>query len=107
MTVAKGPPDSAPLAQPTGDYAVSDQTRREVDIHAQELAHMAYARARRLMQVNRRCLHDLAANALERETLTREDLDEIFDAHDLQRTLKPGKGTPGEELEEELLSGGS
>ncbi|MBM3667290.1 MAG: ATP-dependent zinc metalloprotease FtsH [Actinobacteria bacterium] len=107
MTVAKGPPDSVPLAQPTGDYALSDQTRREVDIHAQELAHMAYARARRLMQVNSRCLHDLAANALERETLTREDLDEIFDAHDLQRTLKPGKGTLGEELEEELLSGSS
>ncbi|HEU4944249.1 MAG TPA: AAA family ATPase, partial [Solirubrobacterales bacterium] len=26
MTVAKGPPDSAPLAQPTSDYALSDQT---------------------------------------------------------------------------------
>ena len=32
---------------------------------------------------------DLATNALERETLTREDLDEIFDAHDLRRTLIP------------------
>ena len=50
---------------------------------------MAYARARQLMQLNRRCLDDLAANALERETLTREDLDEIFDAHDLDRTLLP------------------
>ena len=91
MTVAKGPPDSAPLAQPTTDYALSDQTRRDVDVHAQELAHMAYARARALMQVNRHCLDDLATNALERETLTREDLDEIFDAHDLRRTLKPGR----------------
>ena len=105
MTVAKGPPDSAPLAQPTTDYALSDQTRRDVDVHAQELAHMAYARARALMQVNRHCLDDLATNALERETLTREDLDEIFDAHDLRRTLKPGRETPGEELEEELLEG--
>ncbi len=105
MTVAKGPPDSAPLAQPTTDYALSDQTRRDVDVHAQELAHMAYARARALMQVNRHCLDDLATNALERETLTREDLDEIFDAHDLRRTLKPGRETPGEELEEELLQG--
>ena len=78
---------SAPLAQPTGDYALSDQTRREVDVHAQELAHMAYARARQLMQLNRRCLDDLASNALERETLTREDLDEIFAAHELRRRL--------------------
>jgi cell division protease FtsH len=90
MTVSHGPPDSAPLAQPTGDYALSDSTRRQVDENAQELAHMAYARARQLMQVNRRCLDDLASNALERETLTREDLDEIFAAHDLRRSLLPG-----------------
>ena len=95
MTVAKGPPESAPLAQPTGDYALSDQTRRDVDLNAQELAHMAYARARQLMQLNRECLDDLAANALERETLTREDLDEIFDAHELRRTLLPGKDDTG------------
>ena len=57
------------------------------------------------MQLNRGCLDDLATNALERETLTREDQDEIFDAHDLRRTLVPGKETPGEELEEELLRG--
>ena len=36
-----------------------------------------------LLAGNRGCLDDLAANALERETLTREDLDEIFDAHEL------------------------
>ena len=89
MTVSQGPAGSAPLARPTGDYALSDRTRRDVDENAQELAHMAYARARQLMQVNRRCLDDLATNALERETLTREDLDEIFDAHDLRRTLLP------------------
>jgi cell division protease FtsH len=89
MTVSHGPPDSAPLAQPTGDYAMSDRTRRDVDENAQELAHMAYARARQLMKVNRRCLDDLATNALERETLTREDLDEIFDAHDLRRSFLP------------------
>jgi Peptidase family M41 len=90
MTLSHGPPDSAPLAQPTSDYALSDRTRRDVDENAQELAHMAYARARQLMSVNRECLDDLAANALERETLTREDLDEIFDAHDLRRSLIPG-----------------
>src|SRR3954449_8630975 len=89
MTISHGPPDSAPLAQPTGDYAMSDRTRRDVDQSAQELAHMAYARARQLMKINRQCLDDLATNALERETLTREDLDEIFAAHDLRRTLLP------------------
>jgi cell division protease FtsH len=95
MKVSHGPPDSAPLAQPTGDYALSDQTRRDVDLAAQELAHMAYARARQLMMVNRRCLDSLAAAALEHETLTREDLDETFAAHELHRTLVP---------EEELLA---
>ena len=30
------------------------------------------------------CLDDLATAALERETLTREELDEIFDAHELR-----------------------
>jgi cell division protease FtsH len=89
MTVTQGPGDSAPLAQPTSDYALSDQTRREVDQDAAELAQMAYARARQLMQLNRRTLDDLAANALEHETLTREDLDAIFDAHELRRTLLP------------------
>jgi cell division protease FtsH len=89
MTLSHGPPESAPLAQPTGDYALSDRTRRDVDENAQELAHLAYARARQLMQLNRPCLDDLASNALERETLTREDLDEIFDAHDLRRSLLP------------------
>ena len=89
MTVSDTLHDSPPLAQPTGDYALSDQTRREVDRNAQELAHMAHARARQLMRMNRECLDDLAANALERETLTREDLDDIFEAHDLHRTLLP------------------
>jgi cell division protease FtsH len=92
MTVTQGPGDSAPLAQPTSDYALSDRTRREVDQDAQELAHMAYARARQLMELNRRTLDDLAAAALEHETLTREDLDEIFDAHELRRTLLPEEG---------------
>src|SRR5690242_5421822 len=89
MTLSHGPPDSAPLARPTGDYALSDRTRRDVDENAQQLAHMAYARARQLTKLNRRCLDDLASNALERETLTREDLDDIFGAHDLRRTLLP------------------
>jgi cell division protease FtsH len=75
-----GPP---PIALPTGDYAVSDQTRRDVDIASMTLARQAYRRARALLAANRECLDDLAANALEHETLTREDLDQIFAAHEL------------------------
>jgi cell division protease FtsH len=99
MTVSTGPPDSVPLAQPTRDYALSDRTRRDLDEDAQELAHMAYARARQLMQVNRRCLDDLANNALEHETLTREDLDEIFAKYELRRTFLPGEEEDQEEAE--------
>jgi hypothetical protein len=39
---------------------------------------------------NRECLDNLAANALERETLTREDLDEIFAAHELHTPSRAG-----------------
>jgi cell division protease FtsH len=89
MTVTTEPLEGTPLALPTGNYALSDQTRRDVDLNAQGLAEMAYSRARQLLALNRECLDDLAANALERETLTREDLDEIFDAHELNSDMVP------------------
>ena len=54
---------------------------------AMALAREAYGRARQLLHANRKCLDDLAANALERETLTREDLDEIFAAHELREPV--------------------
>ena len=88
MTVATEPFEGTPLALPTGDYALSDRTRRDVDLNAQALAEMAFSRARQLLAQNRDCLDDLAVNALERETLTREDLDDIFAAHEL--TTPPG-----------------
>jgi cell division protease FtsH len=75
-----GPP---PIAMPTGDYAVSDSTRRDVDLAAMTLAREAFRRARALLAGNRECLDHLAATALERETLTREELDDVFDAHEL------------------------
>ena len=53
------------------------------------IARDAHRRALSLLSANRRCLDDLAANALERETLTREDLDEIFAAHRLQTSELP------------------
>jgi cell division protease FtsH len=81
-----GPP---PIALPTGDYSVSDATRREVDVAAMTLAREAHRRARALLSANRECLDALAANALERETLTREELDEIFAAHELRGLVEP------------------
>ncbi len=90
MGVAHDADGPAPIALPTGDYALSDETRREVDLAAMTLAREAHRRARALLAANRECLDDLAANALERETLTREDLDEIFAAHELHR-LAPSR----------------
>ena len=78
-----------PIAIPTGDYAVSDATRREVDVAAMALARDAYRRARALLAANRACLDDLAATALERATLTREELDEVFAAHELHGLAEP------------------
>ncbi|MDP9276907.1 MAG: AAA family ATPase [Actinomycetota bacterium] len=89
MTVATEPLEGTPLALPTGDYALSDATRRDVDLNAQALAEMAFSRARQLLALNRDCLVHLATNVLERETLTREDLDDIFDAHELSTALLP------------------
>jgi len=83
MGVALDHDGPTPIAVPTGDYAVSDATRREVDTAAMTLAREAYRRARALLAANRECLDALAAAALERETLTREELDEIFAAHQL------------------------
>jgi cell division protease FtsH len=89
MTLTKEPLEASPLALPTSDYALSDHTRRDVDLNAQALANMAFIRARQLITLNRRCLDDLASAVLERETLTREDLDDIFAAHKLERRLIP------------------
>src|ERR1044072_8567086 len=89
MGVAIDAEGAPPIALPTGDYALSDRTRRDVDAAAMSLAREAHQGAGLLLAENRECLDALAVNALERETLTREDLDEIFAAHEL--------GSPAEE----------
>jgi cell division protease FtsH len=82
----------APIALPTDDYAISDATRRDVDLAAMTLARDAHRRARALLAANRACLDALAAAALERETLTRDELDTIFAAHELRGLAEP-RGT--------------
>jgi cell division protease FtsH len=89
MGVALDADGAPPIALPTDNYALSDRTRRDVDLAAMTLAREAYRRARALLAANRECLDDLAVNALERETLTREDLDEIFAAHELREKQLP------------------
>jgi cell division protease FtsH len=89
MGVALDADGAPPIALPTDNYALSDRTRRDVDLASMTLAREAYRRARALLAANRECLDDLAANALERETLTREDLDEIFAAHELREKHQP------------------
>ena len=90
MGVALDAEGAPPIALPTGDYALSDRTRRDVDVAAMTLAREAHSRARQLLATNRECLDDLAANALERETLTREDLDDVFAAHELAHNARSG-----------------
>ena len=92
MGVALDAEGAPPIALPTGNYDLSDRTRRDVDVAAMMLARDAHRRARALLGAHRECLDDLAANALERETLSREDLEEIFDAHELGE--RGSKGDP-------------
>ena len=94
MGVALDADGAPPIALPTGDYALSDRTRRDVDVAAMTLAREAYRRARSLLAANRECLDDLAAAALERETLTREELDDVFAAHGLPATRRASVGPP-------------
>jgi cell division protease FtsH len=89
MGVALDAEGAPPIALPTGDYALSDKTRRDVDVAAMMLARDAHRRARTLLSEHRKCLDDLAANALERETLSREDLADIFAAHDAAPAVSP------------------
>ena len=82
-----GPP---PIALPTGDYAVSDQTRRDVDLAAMTLAREAYRRARALLAANRECLDDLAV-----QRARARDADPRGTRRDLRRPRAARPRTPG------------
>ena len=83
-----GPP---PIAMPVDGWRVSDATRREVDQAAMTLAREAYRRARALLAANRGCLDELAAQALDRETLSREEMEEIFAGFELRTLAEAGR----------------
>jgi cell division protease FtsH len=77
---------------PTGDYSVSENTRRLVDEEQQEISDVAYRRAHALIRANRDLLDALANALLEREILERADISAIVGAH--SGTLIAAEGLP-------------
>jgi cell division protease FtsH len=66
---------------PTGDYSVSDATRRMVDEEQQEIADLAHRRALQLISEHRELLDALALTLLDQEVLEREDIDRLVASH--------------------------
>jgi cell division protease FtsH len=62
------------------NYALSEETKRLRDHEQAQLTDAAYDEARRLLAKHRATLDRVAAALLEKETLTREELLEVFSA---------------------------
>jgi ATP-dependent Zn protease len=60
------------------DYGLSEETKRLRDAEQARLTDHAYAEAQRLLSKHRAALDRVASALLERETLAREELLEIF-----------------------------
>jgi cell division protease FtsH len=60
------------------NYALSEETKRLRDTEQARLTDSAYAEARRLVASHRPALDRVAAALLEKETLSREELVELF-----------------------------
>jgi ATP-dependent Zn protease len=61
------------------NYALSEETKRLRDSEQARLTDAAYAEAERLLSKNRVALDRVAAKLLEQETLSREELLEVFE----------------------------
>jgi cell division protease FtsH len=70
---------------PSDDYAMSDNTRRNVDDEQQYLTDLAHRRAMKLVAANRALLEAFASTLLAHEVLEREDIDHIVAAYMLDR----------------------
>jgi cell division protease FtsH len=66
---------------PSDDYAMSDNTRRNVDDEQQYLTDLAHRRALKLVADNRALLDAFASTLLENEVLERDDIDRIVAAY--------------------------
>ena len=70
---------------PSDDYAMSDNTRRNVDDEQQYLTDLAHRRAMKLVAENRPLLEAFASTLLTHEVLERDDIDRIMAAYMLDR----------------------
>ncbi len=61
------------------NYALSEETKRLRDTEQAQLTDVAYDEARRLLAKHRAALDRIAAALLEKETLTRDELLEVFE----------------------------
>jgi cell division protease FtsH len=69
----------APAAE-TGERDYSERTAELIDEEARRILDTIYGRVRRILQENRAELEKIARKLMERETLTRDDLNELLDA---------------------------
>jgi ATP-dependent Zn protease len=60
------------------NYALSEETKRLRDTEQARITDAAYAESQRLLRKHRPALDRVAAALLEKETLTREELVEVF-----------------------------
>jgi cell division protease FtsH len=72
------------------NYALSEETKRLRDQEQREITDKAYEEALRLVRAHRRHLDVLATGLLEKETLEREEIDELL------ADLKPASNASGQ-----------
>lgn len=72
----------APTNTPDGAY-ISDETKRKIDEEVQKLVTDAYGEVKQLLQRNEGALNRIANELLERETLTGDEIQFVFDGKKL------------------------
>ncbi|MGQ0766280.1 MAG: ATP-dependent zinc metalloprotease FtsH [Gemmatimonadota bacterium] len=73
----------------TSRREVSERTAQQVDIEVKRVIDAAFERARSTLNANIDLLHRVAANLLERETLTRDDFDRLVRGEQLPPRSSP------------------
>jgi len=73
---------------------VSEQTAQLVDAEVKRVIHQAYERAKSTLQQNRELLEQVATALLDRETLTREDIELLMRGEKLPPRMPVGRPNP-------------
>ena len=76
------------------NYALSEETKRVRDDEQGRLTDSAYEEAKRLIGKHRAALDRISAGLLERETLSRSDLEVLLDGVELESNAAETVGTP-------------